>query len=47
LQLNQKDAGIHELRSLIQRYPQTPEALQARSKLNALGVRINPAPPAR
>jgi tol-pal system protein YbgF len=43
LQLNQKDSGIHELRSLIQRYPQTPEALQARSKLNALGVRINPA----
>ena len=42
LQLNQKDAGIHELRSLIQRYPQTPEALQGRSKLNALGVRINP-----
>ena len=42
LQLSQKDSGIHELRSLIQRYPQTPEALQARSKLNALGVRINP-----
>jgi tol-pal system protein YbgF len=42
LQLGQKDPGIHELRSLIQRYPQTPEALQARSKLNALGVRINP-----
>ena len=43
LQLNQKDAGVHELRSLIQRYPQTPEALQARSKLNALGIRINTA----
>jgi len=42
LQLNQRDSGVHELRSLIQRYPQTPEALQARSKLNALGVRINP-----
>ena len=42
IQLNQKDAGIHELRSLIQRYPQTPEAGQARSKLNAMGVRINP-----
>jgi tol-pal system protein YbgF len=42
IQLNQRDAGVHELRSLIQRYPQTPEALQARSKLNALGVRINP-----
>jgi len=44
IQLNQKDSGVHELRSLIQRYPQTPEALQARSKLNALGIRINPAP---
>jgi tol-pal system protein YbgF len=42
IQLNQKDAGTHELRSLIQRYPQTPEAGQARSKLNAMGVRINP-----
>jgi tol-pal system protein YbgF len=42
LQLNQKEAGIHELRSLIQRYPQTPEALQARSKLNALGIRLAP-----
>ena len=40
IQLNQKEAGIHELRSLIQRYPQTPEALQARSKLNAMGVRL-------
>jgi tol-pal system protein YbgF len=42
LQLSQHDAGVHELRSLIQRYPQTPEALQARSKLNALGVRLAP-----
>ena len=42
MQLNQRDAGVHELRSLIQRYPQTPEASQARSKLNALGIRINP-----
>jgi tol-pal system protein YbgF len=42
LQLNQKEAGAHELRSLIQRYPQTPEAMQARSKLNALGVRVTP-----
>lgn len=39
IQLNKRDAGIHELRSLIQRHPQTPEAAQARSKLNALGVR--------
>jgi tol-pal system protein YbgF len=40
--LNQKDAGVRELRSLIQRYPQTPEAQQARSRLNAMGVRITP-----
>jgi tol-pal system protein YbgF len=42
--LNQREAGIRELRSLIQRYPQTPEAQQARSRLNAMGVRIAPAP---
>jgi len=40
LQLNKKDAGIHELRVLIQRHPQTPEASQARTKLNGMGVRI-------
>jgi tol-pal system protein YbgF len=40
LQLNKKDAGIRELRSLIQRHPQTPEAQQARSKLNGMGVKI-------
>ena len=43
LQLNKKDAGIHELRLLIQRHPQTPEAAQARTKLNGLGVRIQAA----
>jgi tol-pal system protein YbgF len=41
LQLSKKEAGVHELRSLVQRHPQTPEAAQARSKLNALGVRIS------
>ena len=40
VQMGKKDAGIHELRSLIQRHPQTPEATQARAKLNAMGVRI-------
>ncbi len=40
MQLNQKDAGIHELRSLIQRYPQSPEASQARSKLTSMGIRL-------
>jgi tol-pal system protein YbgF len=42
MEMGRKDAGIHELRSLIQRYPQTPEAAQARSKLNGMGVRITP-----
>jgi TolA-binding protein len=40
LQLNKKDAGIHELRLLIQRHPETPEAGQARTKLNSLGVKV-------
>ena len=44
LALNKKDAGIHELRLLIQRHPQTPEAAQARTKLNALGVRLTSSP---
>jgi tol-pal system protein YbgF len=44
LLLNKKDAGVHELRALIQRYPQTPEASQARSKLNSMGVRISNTP---
>ncbi len=46
LESQQKDAGAQELRSLIQRYPQTPEAAEARSKLNGLGIRINPKPTA-
>ena len=40
LALNKKDAGIHELRLLIQRHPRTPEAASARTKLNGLGVRV-------
>jgi len=40
LALNKKDAAVKELRALIQRHPQTPEALRARSKLNGLGVKI-------
>jgi len=39
LQLNKKEAGIHELRLLIQRHPTTPEAAQARAKLNGMGVK--------
>ncbi len=40
--LNQNDAGIRELRSLIQRFPTSPEATAARSRLNAMGVPIHP-----
>jgi tol-pal system protein YbgF len=39
LQMNKKDAGIHELRLLIQRHPQTPEAAQARNKLSSMNIR--------
>jgi tol-pal system protein YbgF len=41
ISLSKRDAGVHELRTLIQRHPQTPEAQQARAKLNAMGVRIS------
>jgi len=41
---DKRDAGIRELRLLIQRHPQSPEAAQARAKLNALGVKSSPAP---
>ena len=43
IELNKRDAGIRELRLLIQRHPQTPEAAHARSKLNGMGVRISTA----
>jgi tol-pal system protein YbgF len=45
--INQRDAGVRELRSLIQRYPMTPEAQEGRSKLNGMGVRITPSNPAK
>lgn len=38
LALSKREAGIHELRLLIQRHPQTPEAAQARRKLSGMGV---------
>ena len=38
LELGQKDNGIAELRRLIQRYPRSNEALQARDRLRKLGV---------
>ncbi len=36
--MHENDAGIRELRALIQRFPVSPEASQARSKLSAMGV---------
>ena len=47
MEINKRDAGVHELRLLIQRYPRTPEAASARSKLNAMGVRIATTPTTR
>jgi tol-pal system protein YbgF len=38
LQLGEKDAGVRELNSLIQRYPRSIEATQARDQLRKLGV---------
>jgi tol-pal system protein YbgF len=47
LLMNKKDAGVHELRALIQKHPDKPEAMQARSKLNGMGVRITATAPTR
>jgi tol-pal system protein YbgF len=47
LLMNKRDAGVHELRTLIQRHPDKPEAMQARSKLNGMGVKITPTAPGR
>lgn len=38
LELGQRDNGVKELRSLIARYPKSPEALQAKDRLSKLGV---------
>ena len=38
LELGQKDAGVRELNSLIQRYPHSMEATQARERLHKLGA---------
>jgi tol-pal system protein YbgF len=45
IEMGQKDAGVRELRTLIARYPQTPEAQEGRSKLNGMGVRISASKP--
>jgi len=38
LELGKQDEGVSELRHLIQRYPHSPEALQARDRLRKVGV---------
>jgi TolA-binding protein len=40
--IKQNDAGVQELRSLIERFPNSPEAMQARSKLSGMGVPVTP-----
>jgi tol-pal system protein YbgF len=40
--LNDKDGGVREFRTLIQRFPNSPEAMQARSKLSGMGVTVAP-----
>ncbi len=40
IQLKQNEAGIRELRALIQRFPNSPEAVQARSRLSGMGVPV-------
>jgi tol-pal system protein YbgF len=42
IELNQKPAGIRELREVIKRYPGTEEDRRARAKLKELGVPITP-----
>ena len=42
LAMDKKQAGVDELRELIRRHPQSPEARAARSRLNGMGVRITP-----
>lgn len=41
---SQRDAGVQDLRSLVQRYPTSPEGAQARSLLNGMGVRLSAKP---
>lgn len=47
LETGQRDAGVQELRSLIARYPKSPEAVQARDRLSKLGVAGAASRPAR
>lgn len=38
IELGKQDEGVTELRHVVQRYPHSPEALQARERLRKLGV---------
>jgi tol-pal system protein YbgF len=44
IELGKQDDGVTELRHLIQRYPHSPEALQARDRLRKLGVSASGRP---
>jgi len=46
VQLGQKEAGITALKHVVQRYPRTNEALQAKDQLRRLGVTTASKPPA-
>ena len=40
--LKENEAGTRELRTLIQRFPNSPESMQARSKLSGMGIPVTP-----
>jgi tol-pal system protein YbgF len=44
IELGKQDDGVVELRHLIQRYPHSPEAVQARDRLRKLGVSTTARP---
>src|ERR1700680_3034942 len=44
LEMGKQEDGVVELRHVIQRYPRSPEALQARERLRKLGVASNARP---
>jgi tol-pal system protein YbgF len=43
--MKQTDGGVRELRALIQRFPTSPEASQARAKLSTMRVPVTPREP--
>jgi len=45
LAMKDREGGIAEMRALIQRFPNSPEAAQARTKLSGLGVSASPRRP--